>query len=169
MEGTLAASRVCPTTFVKYQDMFCCLLKFYRICLLFILFQLISFGNSFSVRGCAIYRSTLFHTTFMSSKPNVSIEYCTGCKWLLRSAYLAQELLTTFEKDLGSVSLQPNSERPGGVFIIRVDGKKIWDRRDENTKGFPETKTLKQLIRDEINPTLSLGHSESKVIEVPSE
>ena len=149
--------------------MLCGRLKFFRICLLVTLVQLISFGNSFSGRGCSICRSTLFHTTFMSSKPNVSIEYCTGCKWLLRSAYLAQELLTTFEKDLGSVSLQPNSEPTGGVFIIRVDGKKIWDRRDEKTKGFPETKTLKQLIRDEINPALSLGHSDSKVIELPGE
>ena len=103
----------------------------------------------------------------MSVKPNVSIEYCTGCRWLLRSAWLAQGLLTTFEKDLGSVSLQPNSDSPGGVFVVRVDGQLIWDRTDEHTKGFPEAKVLKQLVRDVINPEFSLGHSESKVLEFP--
>jgi selenoprotein W-related protein len=103
----------------------------------------------------------------MSMKPSVTIEYCTGCRWLLRSAWLAQELLTTFERDLGSVSLQPNSDSPGGVFIVRVDGVLIWDRKDDNTKGFPEAKILKQLVRDVINPELSLGHSETKVLEFP--
>lgn len=104
----------------------------------------------------------------LNSKPTVSIEYCTGCKWLLRSAWLAQELLTTFEKDLGSVSLQPNSDRPGGVFIVKIDGNVIWDRTDEKTKGFPESKVLKQLVRDIISPEMSLGHSD-KVIEIPAE
>ena len=28
----------------------------------------------------------------------VRIKYCTGCRWMLRSAYLAQELLTTFDE-----------------------------------------------------------------------
>ena len=104
----------------------------------------------------------------LKAKPTVSIEYCTGCKWLLRSAWLAQELLTTFERDLGSVSLQPNSDRPGGVFIVRIDGQVIWDRTKEETKGFPESKELKQLVRDIINPDMSLGHSD-KVIEIPAE
>jgi len=29
--------------------------------------------------------------------PRVEIEYCTGCRFLPRAAWLAQELLTTFE------------------------------------------------------------------------
>lgn len=138
-----------------------------RLLVVIILLQLVSL-YSFSPRGYTTSRLR-FPTNFMSSKPNVSIEYCTGCKWLLRSAYLAQELLSTFEKDIGSVSLQPNNERPGGVFIVRVDGQKIWDRREEDTKGFPETKILKQLVRDVIHPSLSLGHSDNKVIELPAE
>lgn len=31
---------------------------------------------------------------------HVTIEYCTQCRWLLREAWIAQELLTTFEEDL---------------------------------------------------------------------
>ena len=57
-----------------------------------------------------------------------------------------------------------------------MDGKKIWDRRDIETTGFPEAKVLKQLVRDEISPDMSLGHSdghsnghESKVTELSSE
>lgn len=51
-------------------------------------------------------------------KPNVSITYCTGCRWLLRAAWIAQELLTTFEMEISSVSLIPS--RPpakGGIFV----------------------------------------------------
>jgi selenoprotein W-related protein len=103
-------------------------------------------------------------------KPTVEIEYCTGCRWLLRSAYYAQELLTTFESDIEKVSLKPNSDKPGGAFIISVDNLVIWDRKNESTPGFPETKVLKQIIRDQISPARDLGHSERKssnpIIEV---
>jgi selenoprotein W-related protein len=104
------------------------------------------------------------------AKPSVEIEYCTGCRWLLRSAYYAQELLTTFEQDIENVSLKPNSDKPGGTFIISVDNNIIWDRKDASTPGFPETKVLKQIIRDQISPARDLGHSERKssnpVIEI---
>jgi len=35
--------------------------------------------------------------------PRVAVEYCVGCKWGLRAAWVAQELLQTFEKELGEV------------------------------------------------------------------
>ena len=33
-------------------------------------------------------------------KPEIVITYCTQCQWLLRAAWLAQELLSTFADDL---------------------------------------------------------------------
>src|ERR1700730_13015479 len=54
----------------------------------------------------------------MATRPRIEIEYCTQCRWLLRSAWMAQELLTTFEPVIGEVALLPGS---GGVFEIRVD------------------------------------------------
>src|SRR5215475_14194935 len=54
----------------------------------------------------------------------VQIEYCTQCRWLLRAAWMAQELLTTFEGHLGEVALVPGT---GGVFVVRVDGELVWD------------------------------------------
>ena len=36
----------------------------------------------------------------MPRTPRIEIEYCTQCRWLLRAAWMAQELLTTFEKDV---------------------------------------------------------------------
>lgn len=111
--------------------------------------------------------------TVLAAKPSVEIEYCTGCRWLLRSAYYAQELLTTFEQDLEKVSLKPNSDKPGGKFVISVDGEVIWDRKNEATAGFPETKVLKQIVRDKISPSKDLGHSDSKtsnaVIEIKAD
>ena len=35
--------------------------------------------------------------------PRITIAYCTQCNWLLRSAWMAQELLSTFGADLGGL------------------------------------------------------------------
>ncbi|MCP5419809.1 MAG: SelT/SelW/SelH family protein [Gammaproteobacteria bacterium] len=86
-------------------------------------------------------------------KPRVTITYCTQCQWLLRAAWLAQELLSTFAAELGEVALQPGS---GGVFEIRVEGELIWSRKDQGR--FPEAKEIKQRLRDRIAPGRMLGH-----------
>lgn len=91
----------------------------------------------------------------MEQKPRVSITYCTQCRWLLRAAWLAQELLTTFEEELGEVGLRPGT---GGVFEIRVGNELIWSRKQEGR--FPEAKEVKQRIRDRIAPDRHLGHSD---------
>jgi selenoprotein W-related protein len=89
----------------------------------------------------------------------VSIVYCTGCRWGLRSSYLAQELLTTFGDTLGGVTLIPSRPPlPGGVFLVTLDGETLWDRGLEG--GFPETKQLKQRVRDRSDPGRDLGHSD---------
>ena len=87
--------------------------------------------------------------------PLVSIEYCRQCRWLLRAAWMAQELLTTFEEELGGVTLVPGT---GGVFVVRVDDAMIWSRRDKGR--FPDITELKQLVRDAIAPDKPLGHSD---------
>lgn len=87
----------------------------------------------------------------------VNIEYCTQCRWLMRAAWMAQELLTTFEDELKAVSLQPGT---GGIFEVRLNGEVIFNRKDHGR--FPESKELKQLIRDVIDPTRDLGHSDKK-------
>ncbi|WP_345419915.1 SelT/SelW/SelH family protein [Halioxenophilus aromaticivorans] len=92
----------------------------------------------------------------MSALPTVTITYCTQCRWLLRSAWLAQELLTTFESSLGAVTLVPAT---GGVFHIYVDDMMLWERKRDG--GFPDVKLLKQRVRDVIDPTKDLGHSEA--------
>lgn len=91
-------------------------------------------------------------------KPTIAIEYCPKCGWLLRSAWLAQELLTTFQDDLHNVTLIPSET--GGRFEVRLNDKVIWDRKTEGR--FPEAKEVKQLVRDEIDPERSLGHSDRK-------
>jgi len=95
--------------------------------------------------------------------PRVEIEYCSKCKWMLRSAYLAQELLSTFETVLKEVALVPN-QSIAGTFLVRLDDSIIWDRKIEN--GFPDAKQLKQRVRDIVEPTRSLGHSDVKIVEV---
>ena len=85
----------------------------------------------------------------------VEIEYCTQCRWLLRAAWMAQELLTTFEKDLAEVALKPVT---GGVFEVRLNGETIFSRKASGR--FPEAKELKQLMRDIVAPGRDLGHSD---------
>ncbi|WP_317931292.1 SelT/SelW/SelH family protein [Halioxenophilus sp. WMMB6] len=86
----------------------------------------------------------------------ITITYCTQCRWLLRSAWLAQELLTTFEQDLAGVTLAPAT---GGVFQISVNGMIVWERKRDG--GFPDIKVLKQRVRDIIDPARDLGHSDT--------
>ncbi|KAK4238144.1 Rdx family-domain-containing protein [Achaetomium macrosporum] len=106
--------------------------------------------------------------------PRITIQFCTQCKWMLRAAYYAQELLSTFSTSLGEVALQPGT---GGVFVVEIittttttpnlTGKTtaapvqptrtvLWDRKIDG--GFPETKELKRRVRDVIQPGRDLGH-----------
>lgn len=90
------------------------------------------------------------------SKPVVTIEYCPKCGWMLRSAYFAQELLTTFSEELSFVTLKPSETN--GTFLVSVNAQLIFDRKTEGR--FPEIKELKQLVRNLACPDKNLGHSD---------
>ena len=78
---------------------------------------------------------------------------------MLRAAWMAQELLTTFEQEVGSVALAPGA---GGIFEVEVDGAVLFSRKEAGR--FPDIKELKQLIRDRIAPEKPLRHSERPAI-----
>jgi selenoprotein W-related protein len=84
---------------------------------------------------------------------SIEIHYCTQCRWLMRAAWMAQELLTTFDGDIESLTLKPGT---GGVFDITLDGGMLWSRKAEGR--FPEITELKQRLRDRIDPARDLGH-----------
>ncbi len=88
----------------------------------------------------------------------ITIEYCPKCGWLLRSAWMAQELLNTFETEIEECSLKPSKE--GGTFKIFIDNQEMYCRKING--GFPEIKALKQMVRDTIAPEKNLGHSDKK-------
>jgi selenoprotein W-related protein len=91
----------------------------------------------------------------MKARPRVEIVYCRQCRWLMRAAWMAQELLTTFEEDLDEVALIPGT---GGIFEVRMGDQVVWSRAVEG--GFPEIKVLKQRVRDKVAPGKDLGHSD---------
>jgi selenoprotein W-related protein len=93
-------------------------------------------------------------TTTLSHKPKVTITYCIGCNWMLRAAWMAQELLATFQDQLGAVTLVPGEI--GGIFEISVNDTLIWERKRDG--GFPDVKELKSRLRNQINPQQDLGH-----------
>ncbi len=76
---------------------------------------------------------------------------------MLRAAWIAQELLSTFSEELGEVALVPGQ---GGVFEIRLNGELLWSRQEEGR--FPEAKEIKRLVRDFIDPERDLGHVDRK-------
>ena len=90
------------------------------------------------------------------TKPRVEIEYCPKCRWLLRAAWMAQELLTTFESDVAEVALCPSAV--SGAFEVRAAGETVWSRGEKGR--FPEIKELKQVVRDKVAPEKDLGHSD---------
>ncbi len=88
---------------------------------------------------------------------HITILYCTQCRWLLRSAWMAQELLTTFDKEITDLTLKPGK---GGIFQIWINDELAWSRQEAGR--FPEIKELKQLVRDRVAPDKDLGHSDKK-------
>ena len=76
----------------------------------------------------------------------------------MRSAWMAQELLTTFVDDLQEISLRPSEVE--GRFQVMLNDEIIFDRKREG--HFPEAKELKQIVRDIVCPERSLGHSDVK-------
>jgi len=95
--------------------------------------------------------------TEMIKRPRVAIHYCTQCRWLLRAGWMAQELLSTFDSELGEVALIPGT---GGIFQVTVDERRIWCRSEQD--GFPSIKELKQRVRDVVAPQRNLGHVDGK-------
>ena len=92
-----------------------------------------------------------------SKKNRIKIKYCVGCRWMLRAAWYAQEVLSTFEERIEQVSMAPSHE--GGHFSVSLDGEIIFSRENE---GFIEAKILKRRIRDRIAPEQALGHIDTE-------
>jgi selenoprotein W-related protein len=88
-------------------------------------------------------------------RPRVEIVYCRRCRFVLRAGWLAQELLLTLGDVVGELALVPGD---GGVFEVWVDGERVFDRAQAGR--FPESKELKQLVRDRVAPGRDLGHSD---------
>ncbi|KAL3936893.1 MAG: hypothetical protein SGBAC_007878 [Bacillariaceae sp.] len=134
--------------------------------LLFISSLLLGLVSSFqTIPAHSGLHQTRVTSLFQSAKDDVdtaqriSIEYCTGCRWMIRAFWNAQEVLTTFEKDIDSVTVVPSSSK--GIFVVKLNGESLlWDRKEN--KGFPSPKELKQVLRDMVSPDKFLGHSDTK-------
>lgn len=85
--------------------------------------------------------------------PRIEITYCVKCRFLLRAAWMAQELLSTFEGQLAEVVLAPGS---GGIFEVRLNDEVIASNRE--SKKMPEPSEVKRLVRDRIAPERTIGH-----------
>lgn len=116
----------------------------------------------------------------MVALPKVSIEYCARCKWQNRAIWYLQEILQTFGDPEGSfvaeVSVVPSYDQPGlfRVTTTSAEGKeaivywrrmkKLDEAQDEAYyfDGFPDSKLLKVLIRNELFPGQQMGHVDGR-------
>ncbi|ODV85276.1 hypothetical protein CANARDRAFT_28542 [[Candida] arabinofermentans NRRL YB-2248] len=127
-------------------------------------------------------------TDQLISYPLISISYCVKCKWMLRANWYQQELLQTFSSKpvelvvptqtdtsasasdsasneqetllINSVLLNP-SLKPGTFKIALYQSNTsepiiIWDRTIDG--GFPDSKIIKQKIRDVLLPGFHMSH-----------
>ncbi len=77
--------------------------------------------------------------------PRIAIKFCTQCKWNLRAAYFAQELLQTFSTAIGEVALIPST---GGIFTITLYHTFTPPTRETtaiDTTARPESTTINDL------------------------
>ena len=87
------------------------------------------------------------------TSPRVEIVYCRQCKFLLRAAWFAQELLSAFEGDVAELAIVPGS---GGIFEVTLDGETVATNRE--TKRMPDAAEVKRLLRDRLAPQRKIGH-----------
>lgn len=85
--------------------------------------------------------------------PRLTITYCVRCRFQLRAAWMAQELLSSFEAEIGEVALVPGS---GGIFEIALDGEVLATNRD--SAPMPDAPAVKRLLRDRLAPGRKIGH-----------
>jgi selenoprotein W-related protein len=114
-----------------------------------------TYGQDYSHHGCWLMPVHSRAEAAMPVSPMIEITYCRLCGWGLRAGWMAQEMLTTFAEELGSVTLTP--DRTGGVFEVRIDDEVIWSRKERGR--FPEIKEIKQLVRDRVVPGRPVGHT----------
>ena len=94
-------------------------------------------------------------TSITQDENRITIHYCNQCRWMLRAAWMQQELLTTFQDELSEVALRPGT---GVVYDIHLNGELVWSRKQEGR--FPDIKELKQKVRDMVSPERDLGHTD---------
>lgn len=90
------------------------------------------------------------------NKPRLEVEYCTRCGFMLRAAWVAQELLKSFEDELNEVALKPGG---GGIFAVRAGDALLYSNKAEGR--FPEIKELKQRVALAIGSDKRFGHQDT--------
>jgi selenoprotein W-related protein len=113
----------------------------------------------------------------------------SGTNYVLRASYIAQEILSTFSTEIKAISLIPidhNTSHPQdadhddddttSLFTVRLNDTELIytypyqadSDMTQTSSSIPQkwiaTKELKQRIRDYINPTKNLGHSDVVMI-----
>ena len=85
-------------------------------------------------------------------QPRIDIVYCTQCRWLLRATWMAQELLTTFEDELGEVALAPGKGECSRSELTKTcygrGGSRAAFRRSRNSSNWSGTRLPQERISD---------------------
>lgn len=124
-----------------------------------------------NLRAAYVSRSSnlvMHHTNQLSCVSNQNSVQLPSRPSPLTPLQFAQELLQTFSTSIGEISLIPVT---GGTFIITIlhaltasslpVETLLWDRKAEC--GFPETKELKNRVRNIVDPGKDMGHIDRRL------
>lgn len=92
------------------------------------------------------------------SLPNVNVRYCNDSKWMMRANWICQEILSTFQDEVRSVTLIPmrsSIEEKSGIFEVSISDRIVWNRKKDG-KAF-HIEEIKSRIRDIVSPDKDLG------------
>jgi selenoprotein W-related protein len=75
------------------------------------------------------------------AKLDITVEYCASCNYLPRALWMAGEILSEIQFEVGRFSLVPGDM---GVFEWKADGDTVFSKAA--TGRFPELEELKEAI-----------------------
>ncbi|GMH87537.1 hypothetical protein TrST_g13301 [Triparma strigata] len=98
---------------------------------------------------------------------SLKIVFCDGCGWFARSQWYSYELFQTFHTRRLQKGLEPlisettiAASENAGDWRMEINNQLVWDRRTDG--GFPDLKLVKNRVKEVLDPSVDLGHSEIK-------
>ena len=87
----------------------------------------------------------------------IEIKYCSKCRWLLRSSWMAQEILSTFEEEVDEKHSVKGIEAKERTFLNQINQRKILQNLSKTSMKINDLKdTISKMRKFKISPNANL-------------